>query len=395
MRLSALWPLPLVVGLGAGGCATTVPLERGVLAYDRASASMLAKELLLNIARARHDLPLHFTAISSIAATYKVSFSGGVAPALTGESGFLVVPFLGGGSEENPTISIAPLQGEEFTQRLLTPLAEERVTMLLQQGYDVDALLRLIGAELRLSRPGEQQALAVCPNRPSNRDGYESFRRVIAHLSWIQDRHALRVEPLALRYDWTIPAASVTPEVFESLYQNFSLTSNPETESDRLTREVPGRVIVANYDPTTLTAEERASLNAEAQRGSANEILIDIRPGGVGGEFPIHGRLRLRSFHEVLAFIGRGIHEEPEYDVKPDPRTPTISENPVETLGVLEAERLPEGVTLSVDLERRHYALKPETGYQWNRKVFNLLYQLFQMTVSAPPQAGPSISIAK
>ena len=36
---------------------------------------------------------MHFTAISSIAATYKVHFSAGLAPALTGESGFLVVPF--------------------------------------------------------------------------------------------------------------------------------------------------------------------------------------------------------------------------------------------------------------------------------------------------------------
>ena len=42
------------------------------------------------------------------------------------------------------------MQGEEFTQRLLTPFEEGKLTLLLRQGYDVDALLRLMGAEIRL-----------------------------------------------------------------------------------------------------------------------------------------------------------------------------------------------------------------------------------------------------
>ena len=69
-------------------------------------------------------------------------------------------------------------------------------------------------------------------------------------------------------------------------------------------------------------------LHEEAEEAPFNDILVDIRPGYPGGELPLHGRLRLRSFHEVLTFIGRGIEEEPEYDVSPDPRTPPIGENP-------------------------------------------------------------------
>src|SRR5262249_45568667 len=70
--------------------------------------------------------------------------------ALTGNSGGLIVPVFGTSAEENPTISIAPIQGEEFTQRLLTPFQEQRLTLLLRPSYDVDALLRLMGAEIRL-----------------------------------------------------------------------------------------------------------------------------------------------------------------------------------------------------------------------------------------------------
>ena len=71
------------------------------------------------------------------------------------------------------------------------------------------------------------------------------------------------------------------------------------------------------------------------------------------------------------------------------------TENPVRTLEVVETRRLPSGAGLSVDLHGYHYAVGPQTGYQWNRKAFSLLYQLFQMSVSTVVQTGPAITIAK
>ncbi|HEY2944093.1 MAG TPA: hypothetical protein VGN09_16785, partial [Vicinamibacteria bacterium] len=313
----------------------------------------MSKQLLLNIARARQNQPMHFTAISSIAATYKFSITAGVGPALTGERGRLLVPIVGGGAEENPTISISPMQGEEFTQRLLTPFPEQKLTMLLRQGYDVDALLRLMGAEIRLEHE-EPGNVTVHHNRPSDREGYPIFRRVMAHLSTIQDRHALHVEPLHFQYTWTVPADSVTPETFQSIYKDFSLTYDSESHAYRVTRRINGRVIITNYDPSILSNEERFRLHEKAEEAPFNDILMDIRPGYTGGEVPLHGRLRLRSFHEVLTFIGRGIEEEPEYDVAPDPRSPSISENPVHTLEIVEARSSPPGDGLSVELNGYH-----------------------------------------
>ena len=115
------------------GCASTVALDRAVLAYDTTTAESVSKQLLLNIARARQNQPMHFTAISNIAATYRFTLNAGVGGALTGDSGGLLVPLVGANAEENPTISIAPMQGEEFTQRLLTPFQEQKLTLLLRQ----------------------------------------------------------------------------------------------------------------------------------------------------------------------------------------------------------------------------------------------------------------------
>jgi hypothetical protein len=87
--------------------------------------------------------------------------------------------------------------------------------------------------------------------------------------------------------------------------------------------------------------------------------------------------------------------EEPEHDVRPDPRSPSISENPPRTLDIIEARDVPGEASPSVTLHGLEYALQPEVSYHRNRKVFGLLYQLFQMNVASAESAGPAITIAK
>lgn len=374
------------------GCTSTVPLDHAVVSYDVTTAESVEKQLLLNIARARNNQPIHFTAVSSIAATYRVAANAGIGPAVTGSRGGLVVPLLGGATESSPTISIAPMQGDEFTQRLLTPFREGQLTLLLRQGYDVDSLLRLLGAEVHIDHAGGGDTIHT--NRPSDREGYQIYRRVVAHLSAIQDRHSLYVEPLHFNHEWTVPEASVTPETYNTVYKEFTISHDENAHVYRVTHRVNGRVMITNYDPDILSNDERLRLHAKADEAPFNDVLIDIRPGHVGGDFPIQGRLRLRSFHEVLTFIGRGMMEEPEFDVPPDPRTPGISDNPVTTLQIEESTHAPKNA-VSVRLGDHYYSVKRLPGYPWNEKTFSVLYQLFQMSVSSNTAPGPSITIAK
>ena len=392
-RYSSLWFWVTATVL-LSGCASNIALDHAVIAYDTTTANSISKQLLLNIARARHNQPMHFTAISNIAATYKFTVNAGVGGAVTGDRGRLLVPLIGSSAEENPTISISPMQGDEFTQRLLTPFQEQRLTLLLRQGYDVDSLLRLMGAELRLHND-EPSKISVHNNRPSDRLGYVVFRQVMSHLSAIQDRHALYVEPLHFQRTWTVPAAAVTPETFATIYKDYSLSYLADQRAYLVSKRVNGRVMITNYDPSILSNEERLKLHAEAEEAPANDIFLDIRKGYIGGEYPLHGRLRLRSFHEILTFIGRGINEEPEFDVAPNSSTPPVTENPVHTLEIVEANQVPLGADLSVASHGFYYAVREQNGYQWNKKAFSLLYQLFQMSVYADQKSGPVISISK
>jgi hypothetical protein len=61
-----------------------------------------------------------------------------------------LLPLFGSSVAENPTFSIVPIEGEEFTRRLLTPFEEGKYTLLLRQRFDIDLLLRLMAQELRV-----------------------------------------------------------------------------------------------------------------------------------------------------------------------------------------------------------------------------------------------------
>jgi hypothetical protein len=65
------------------------------------------------------------------------------------------------------------------------------------------------------------------------------------------------------------------------------------------------------------------------------------------------------------------------------------------TLAISETREPPAGAAAFVRLNDHYYAVASQGGYQWNQKAFSLLYQLFQMSVSSAPPAGPGITIAK
>lgn len=376
------------------GCLSPPTLNRAVIAYDDAIHDALSKQLLINIARAEHHQPIHFTGVSNIAATFDFRFNAGATPTLTGDAGRTLVPLFGGSIAENPTISIAPIEGEEFTKRLLTPFPDQKLVLLLRQRTDIDLLLRLMAGELRIKHQGEDIAYQ---NNPSHREPYEMFRRVVLHLSAIQDANHLYAEPLVFEQTWTIPDSAVTAEGFKALEQDYGVRHDDTTHTYRLRKSVSGRILITNFDPDMLPQDERIRLEEEAEQEPFDEIAFDIRPGHYGGEWPMRGEFRLRSFNSILSFLGQSIAENPEHHVEPDPRTPPVAENPIHTLDVTVGSSAPSGADLSVSSHGQHYAVNT-SGRQarWNREAFKLLYQLFQMTVTDVSRAGvPSITIAK
>lgn len=385
--------LILLTALSLQACLSPIALDHAVMAYDQTATEIQSKQLLLNIARAHQHQPLHFTGVSNIAATFNFQFNAGATPALTGEMGSLMTPVFGGTVSENPTISIVPIEGEEFTRRLLTPFQENKLTMLLRQGADVDLILRLLAGELRLKHNGQEQ---VFNNKPNDIDGYHKFRQMVTHLSSVQDRHSLFVEPLWFDQSWLISEASVTTEQLINLQKEYKVEYLPLSKQLKLTKRVEGHIILTNYDPQLLSNQERIKLNEEADNGSSNDVMVDIRGDYPGGEVPLHGFFRLRSFYNVLNFIGRDLDDEPELAIDKHPFTPSVRENPIHTLGISVSKDQPDDANIFVYYQGFYYAVQAESGYQWNREGFRLLHEIFQMTMADLGQKGaPQITISK
>ncbi|MEP6959876.1 MAG: hypothetical protein ABI980_14195 [Nitrospirota bacterium] len=384
----------IVCSLAVTGCLSPITLNRAVTSYDEAITDAISKQLLINIARAHQYQPIHFTGVSNIAATFDFRVSAGATPAFTGEASRALMPIFGGSVAENPTISIAPIEGEEFTKRLLTPYQETKFLLLLRQRYDIDLLLRLMAQELRITENGQEVAYR---NTPADRKGYEMFRRVVTHLSAIQDQNKLHIEPLVYNRTWTIPANSVTAEGFQALQKEYLVAYNQKDNTYTIRKQIIGRTLITNYDPDTLPPDERARLVDETEERHLNDVSFDIRPGHVGGDYPLKGNFRMRSFNRILHFLGRSLGEDPEYHVDKDPRTPAVHENPVHTMELILSNSSPSGVDLSIQFHGTYYAVNTRGPLaRWNREAFQLLYLLFQMTVSEVPRAGvPSITIAK
>lgn len=378
------------------GCLSPITLQHAVSTYDEATTNAISRQLLTNIARAHHHQPIHFTGVSNVAATFDFRFSAGVTPALGGLSGNTLMPIFGGSVAENPTISIVPIEGEEFTRRLLTPFQQSKFMLLLRQRFDIDLLLRLMAQEVRIH---DYPSPTIYRNDPSDTTGYEMFRKAVLHLSAIQDQNQLQAEPLSLEHDWTLPVASVSAEGFHTLEKKFSIHHDQQKGLFILRQKKQGPILITNYDPGRLSEEEREQLSEEAMKWDPNDVAFDIRPGGTGEKWPMRGIFRLRSFHAIISALGRSLGDEPERHVEKDPRTPPIlrDENPDATMALLVTNAPPLNADLSIRSYGKYYAVNNQQPHtRWNRDAFQMLYLLFQMTVTDLPHTSvPSITIAK
>ncbi len=385
------------------GCLSPIAMHRAVIEYDRTVHRVEAELLLLNIARARHYRPVHFTAVTSVAATFDFRVKAGV----LGRISRGVVPDdslvdLNYGTEvaENPTVTIVPVSGEEFTKRILRPLDESHLNFLVRQGFDLSMVLRLLGRGILID--GEEAPLVLF-NTPSRREDYTEFRRRLLHLASLDFQKRLYIAPVV--YEEAFPVSlekGVTPaEVVAAIDRGYRWSVPTDGQPAILIRRVTGRLAMTNYDLKRLSNDERKRLNVEIERLPPDHVFVDIRPGSPGGEYPLKGSILLRSFNSIISFVARGIAEDSGYHVDPDPRTGPVQRNPAHVLEIEESVSPLKDAEFDVEFEGKYYSVRkfPITEGMvpsWNQEAFAVLANLFQMTVTDVSNVRtPLISIPK
>jgi hypothetical protein len=395
--------LAVLTAMSLGGCLSPIAMHRAVVEYDRTTSQVEAELLLLNIARARHYRPVHFTAVSSVAATFDFRVDAGIAGGFGRATEASERPLnlsYSTSVSENPTVTIIPITGEEFTKRILRPLEESQFEFLYHQGFDISMLLRLMGRGILLDT---ERGRTVHLNQPGRKDEFMEFRRRLLHLAGLDQARKLYVE--SVTYDEVFPVAmdqALAPvEVVAALDKGYRWTMPAKDHPQMLVRKAGGRIAITNYELRWLGNEERRRLHEELQRYPTDYIFVDIRPGYPGGDYPMRGVIQLRSFNAIIGFVARGISDEPGFHVDPDPRSGPVMRNPDHILEIEEASSVPSDAEFTVDFEGKHYSIRkfPITGGMvpsWNQEAFAVLVNLFQMTVTDVSNVKtPIISIPK
>jgi hypothetical protein len=128
-------------------CASVGPktVPRDQFDYNAAIAESSQQQLLLNLVRLRYSEAPVFLKVSSVISQYSRvgSVSAGVA-ANAGATGDNTAS-VGGGLvwADRPTITYAPVTGQEFSRNLLTPLPPTALFELMQSGWPAGLVLRV------------------------------------------------------------------------------------------------------------------------------------------------------------------------------------------------------------------------------------------------------------
>jgi hypothetical protein len=140
-------PLLALLLLAFAGCAPLGPptIARDRFDYTTAMADSWKRQMLLNIVKIRYgDAPI-FLDVASIINQYSLETE------LRGTLGWSEPPSfqrqeLGGTGRyyDRPTITYTPLTGEKFARNLMTPVAPATVMSLVEGGYPVDMVFRIL-----------------------------------------------------------------------------------------------------------------------------------------------------------------------------------------------------------------------------------------------------------
>lgn len=182
-RRYAALTVSLCIALSA--CAGVGPqvFESNRAQYNMALQNTDDQQLLLNIVRLRYRDRPYFLEVSSVASHFNFQSRLGALTALgspqieqevLADAGIVV--------EEQPTVTYIPLQGADFTQRLLTPVSLQTLVLLAHSGWSIERILKL-GAQRINQLPNAPTAAGPTPDAAPI---YSDFQNLAERLRELQ-----------------------------------------------------------------------------------------------------------------------------------------------------------------------------------------------------------------
>jgi hypothetical protein len=195
-RRRRLIPQMLLVGglavLATAGCtalgARVLQGER--INYNLALQSTTDEQMLLNLVRLKYrDTPI-FLEVSGIATQFSVSAAAQAGADLQANANDLFSVGVSGAYSTQPTVTYFPLQGEDFSQRFLSPLSLDRLMLLYRSGWPLKPILRLCVQRLNRVKNAPK---AAGPTPRRRVPDYREFARVLDLIGELERQDALDI----------------------------------------------------------------------------------------------------------------------------------------------------------------------------------------------------------
>ena len=313
-----------LVCTSAGGCTMLGPpaLEQTRVRYNEVVKATTEEQLLLNIVRLRYTDTPSSLAISAIAAQFERSQSIQVIPFFTAAGGDInrsftaVLPQGQIQGADRPTFSLTPLDDQEFTRKLFTPLPLDGLIYLAKTTWPISTVFRLYLENLNWVS-NAQSASGPTPKGPPD---FLDFQRGIAALQALQTRGQIvfGVEERSETLAGPLPAAAVTArDVIEAAKSGYEY--RPDEKGVRWTLMKKNQQPVLLVDPQAVDSDEMREMRrifrlkpGLTKYDITQEALTPFR-----STFPLEGvtniDLETRSLLQAMYYVSHGIEIPPEH----------------------------------------------------------------------------------
>jgi hypothetical protein len=321
----AIFLFAVAAQLLLSACSTTLgprSLEQSRLDYNVAVKTTSEEQLLLNIVRLRYmDTPSSL-AVSAIAAQYEWAHTVGLMPFFTAAGSDInrsftsLLPQVQALSADRPTFSLTPLDDQEFTRKLFTPLPLDAVIYLAKTTWPISTVFRLYLENLNWV----SNAQTASGPTPAVAPDFNDFRRGIEALQVLQN-HGQIVFGLDERTEiagGALPAGSIkASDIIEAAKNGYEYRPDDEGKTWSLVKKVQqpvmrvGPAAVGSLELLTLTQVFR--LKPGLDKYDITQEALSPFPATYPADGVSSLDLETRSMLQALYFVSHGVDVPAEH----------------------------------------------------------------------------------
>ena len=402
----------LVMGI-LSGCTVGPSLYKSSFNdYNDAIRKTSDGQMLTNLVRMRYLESPVFLQVASLNTSFSVGANAGISGTNASGGPDSVGANVGGSYSENPTITFSLPESKEYYGRLMAPLSANQITMLVEAGYDSEAVMRT-----SLRRINRLKNLTVdLSNKTPPPPSYDDFNETFRLLKKLNVEGLVEFGPGLGTAVWSAPvsvspgglaeAALLATEVF---FQNTAGGELIKNEKGEYQLHTFARRLSIRFAPAAANSADaqrvRELLDLDPSRNSFAMLEIELAniekgrayrgaapaaldPEAVWTEVGLLGR----SMMEIMQLASTTV-QVPAEDLEagivfPAPPAPRMQ---VAWLDIKSSADEPSNATLRIKFRGNWFYI--EDSDLESRETFSMLNAMFAVTGGTVPGANPILTL--